>query len=297
MDTQAYINSGIIERYALGQASCYEAMELGSYAERFPEVRAALDEALIAVDGLAQAAAVAPPAALRARVLEAVAREAAAGAPSLSPGSLPGPQSMPAPPTKPITATTPSIPIPPPRPGARLRTLQFATGIAAVLALAAGLAYLNQSNQNQDLQERTAALEQEVADLTRVSGEWQSEAEQQSDQLALLRDVATRRIALMALPGAGDARVDVYWNPERKAAYFDVLSLPTAPSGKQYQLWAIVEGTPVDMGVLPLDAAADAWQAFPYVDAPQAFAITVEPQGGSAVPSLDQMVVLGNFSG
>lgn len=296
MDTQAYINSGIIERYALGQASCYEAMELGSYVERFPEVRAALDEAMQAVDGLAQAAAVAPPAALRARVLEAVAREAAAGATSPSPGSLPGPQSVPATPTKPQTAATPSIPIPPPRPAPRLRSLQFATGIAALLAIAAGLAYLNQNNQNRDLRERTAALEQQVVDLTRQSGEWQSEVEQQVDQLALLRDAATRRIALMALPGAGTARVDVYWNPERKAAYFDVLSLPAVPNGKQYQLWAIVDGAPVDMGVLPLNDDAASWQAFPFVEAPQAFAITIEPEGGSAVPSLDQMIVLGNFS-
>ena len=287
MDTQAYINSGIIERYALGQASCYEAMELGSYAERYPDVRTALDEALLAVDGLAQAAAVAPPAALRARVLAAVAREAAAGTPGLSPDTKAGKKPF----EKPDSSPQPS------RPTSRLRTLQFATGIAAVLALAAGLAYLNQSNQNRDLQERTAALEQEVSALTLQSGEWQSEAEQQLDQLALLRDVATRRIALMAVPGAGNARVDVYWNPERKAAYFDVLSLPTAPTGKQYQLWAIVAGTPVDMGVLPLEAGAASWQAFPFVDAPQAFAITIEPKGGSPVPSLDQMVVLGNFSG
>jgi len=294
VDTQAYINSGVIERYALGQATCYEAMELGSYAERYPEVRAVLDEALQAVEGLAQTAAVAPPPAMRARVLEGVAREIAAredtsqSVATATRGPSPEVRTVPQAAAASDKATS--------RPTTRLRTLQLASGIAAVLALAAGLAYLNQSQQNRGLLQRTAVLEQQVTDLNRQAGEWQSLQEQQQAQLLLLRDGSTKRIALMALPGAGSARVDVYWNPERKAAFFDVLSLPTAPEGKQYQLWAIVEGAPVDMGVLPLDALADAWQAFPFVEAPQAFAITLEREGGSPTPSLDQMVVLGNFS-
>ncbi len=268
MNTQAYIASGIIERYALGQASCNEAMELGIYAERHADVREALDEALQTVEGLAQVAAVKPRPALRERVLNAVAEEAKASKATPTPAVKASPSS------------------------GRMRSLQLASGIAALLALVAGMGFLIQNSQFRSLKEETAALEQSVRELTQQSGEWKAELDQQSEQLALIRDAATRRIALMAI--SGDSRVDVYWNPDRRSAYFDVLNLAQAPQGSQYQLWAIVDGTPVDMGLIPLEAEPASWQSFPFVETPQAFAITLEQEGGSPVPSLDQLVVIGN---
>lgn len=277
MDTQAYIASGIIERYALGQATCYEAMELGEFAERYPDVRIALAQALEAVDGLAQAASVPPPPALRDKVLHAVSLEARS---SELPSS--GKVQQKAQPAGSVS-------------GGTIRRMVFRTGLAAALVLAAGLTLIWQNRQTQEAEQRSAALEREVEGLTGQLSLWQAQNQQQLDQLALLRDGATRRIALLPLPGIDQARVDVYWNPERQQAFFDVLDLPEIPAGKQYQLWAIVDGSPVDMGLLPLDTSADAWQAFPFVPSPQAFAITVEPQGGSPVPSLDQMVVIGSI--
>ena len=88
----------------------------------------------------------------------------------------------------------------------------------------------------------------------------------------------------------------VYWNEVKRFAYLDVVALPEAPSNKQYQLWAIVNGKPTDMGVFDLTAPGGGLQSVPFVENPQAFAVTLEPKGGSPVPSLDQMYVIGNIA-
>ena len=41
----------------------------------------------------------------------------------------------------------------------------------------------------------------------------------------------------------------VYWDTKSKDVYLIVNNLPEPPSDRQYQLWAIVDGQPVDAGV------------------------------------------------
>lgn len=68
--------------------------------------------------------------------------------------------------------------------------------------------------------------------------------------------------------------------------------LPQAPEGFQYQLWAIVDGAPVDAGLLE---GLEDWQNMKDISGEAvAFAITLEPEGGSASPTMEEMVVIGN---
>ncbi len=75
----------------------------------------------------------------------------------------------------------------------------------------------------------------------------------------------------------------------------DVLRLPPPPSDKQYQLWVIVDGTPADMGVFEAILTGNTLQEIPFVENPQAFTVTLEKRGGSPTPTLEEMVVIGNF--
>ena len=95
--------------------------------------------------------------------------------------------------------------------------------------------------------------------------------------------------------GADDAIAAVVYNTEAQNSYLDVINLAEPTSDQQYQLWAIVDGTPVDMGVFDIAINTDSGLIeVPYIEDAQAFAITLEPRGGSVVPTLEQMVVLGN---
>jgi anti-sigma-K factor RskA len=62
------------------------------------------------------------------------------------------------------------------------------------------------------------------------------------------------------------------------------------PAGKQYQLWAIVDGKPVDAGMI---GDCEGLCKMKVIDHAEAFAVTLENAGGSPAPTLTAMFVLG----
>jgi anti-sigma-K factor RskA len=70
----------------------------------------------------------------------------------------------------------------------------------------------------------------------------------------------------------------------------DIDGLPPPPDDHDYQVWAIVDGTPVDLGVL--DSQLGIHRMRSIADA-TAFTVTIETLGGNPVPNLDRMVLLG----
>ena len=95
------------------------------------------------------------------------------------------------------------------------------------------------------------------------------------------------------VPGKETSLTTVFWNKNTKDVYLLANKLPQAAEGKQYQLWALVDGKPVDAGLLEDCNGVCKLKNIPKA---QAFAITLEDKGGSASPHLDQLYVIGNVS-
>jgi anti-sigma-K factor RskA len=87
----------------------------------------------------------------------------------------------------------------------------------------------------------------------------------------------------------------LHWSKEKGVAYVSVDGLPAPPPDMQYQLWAIQNGKPVDMGILP-NAMANT-PAIQKVGRPvtggEAFAVSLEKEGGSHLPTMEKIYVLG----
>ena len=108
--------------------------------------------------------------------------------------------------------------------------------------------------------------------------------------------VSSARILKISLPGVAGKENDlatVYWDTLSKDVYLRADRLPKAQAGRQYQLWAIVDGKTVDAGVLE---NCEGLCRLKSVARAQAFAITLEKAGGSPTPTLSQMVVLGKIA-
>jgi anti-sigma-K factor RskA len=110
------------------------------------------------------------------------------------------------------------------------------------------------------------------------------------DDYALVSNPKVIKVPLLGVKGKEANSATLYWDTRNKYVYLDAGHLAKAPAGRQYQLWALVDGKPVDAGVLenctgpcPLRTVQQA----------QAFAITLEKTGGSPTPTLSQMYVLG----
>ena len=101
----------------------------------------------------------------------------------------------------------------------------------------------------------------------------------------------SKKIELKGVEKHPNLLAEVFWN-ENNQVFLNPKNLPAAPTGKQYQLWAIVDGKPVDMGMYDPNNKSLV-QEMKTVSKPQAFAITLEKEGGSPTPTMEEMYVMG----
>ena len=99
------------------------------------------------------------------------------------------------------------------------------------------------------------------------------------------------KIVLAGVEKHPESNAVVYWDKTSKDVYLTANSLPKAPEGMQYQLWAIADGKPVSAGMYTDDK--DAKIALANIPSAQAFAITLEKEGGSEIPTMENMYVMG----
>ena len=71
--------------------------------------------------------------------------------------------------------------------------------------------------------------------------------------------------------------------------------MPSNDKEHQYQLWALVAGKPVDLGVFDSDTTSRDMKEMKSITLADAFAVTLEKRGGSPTPTMDEMMVIGKF--
>jgi hypothetical protein len=125
------------------------------------------------------------------------------------------------------------------------------------------------------------------------------DAEKAEELLAVIRDRNVQRIPLKGQQVAPEAFASVYWNTQENTAYIDAKELPEPPRGKVYQVWSLTMQplTPTSLGLLA-NFEADDNKVFSLENPNQseAFGITLEPEGGSETPTMDQLYVLGTVA-
>lgn len=171
----------------------------------------------------------------------------------------------------------------------------YKAGIAASILL-----LVTSSIVNVSLYKKTTQLSGQVAELNTTKSiladqmtVQQTSMQTLTTNFQFLTDPKVKAIALSGMNSLVSAKAVIHWNPETQEVYFDANALPASPQSKQYQLWAIVDGKPVDAGMINLENGV-AFQKMKLISGAQAFAVTIENTGGSPTPSLDTMCLLGN---
>ncbi|MEP7145802.1 MAG: anti-sigma factor [bacterium] len=120
--------------------------------------------------------------------------------------------------------------------------------------------------------------------------------DQASKDMEILKDRNYKIADLKGLEKSPNSNVVAFWNPENKKLYVKVVNLPVPPPDKQYQLWALNNGKPIDAGVMTeVDPSDKSLHEMKSMEDAQAFAVTLEPAGGSVNPTMDQMYVMGKL--
>lgn len=171
------------------------------------------------------------------------------------------------------------------------------SGWAATLVV--GVSLLWTINQNQELEIKVADTEIEKAFLEVQIDEAKTNLALKENLLNILRD---RNIISVPLGGQGDfanSYAKVYWNTSDNSIYLDAQGLPNAPNGKVWQVWSLTLNplTPTSLGIIA-NFNEDDNKIFNIenTNESEAFAITLEPAGGSKTPTMEQLHTLGVVS-
>ncbi|HZY35109.1 MAG TPA: anti-sigma factor [Mucilaginibacter sp.] len=272
-DIKAYIESGILELYVLGDVSPEEKLQVEAMAAKHPAIKAELDEIERSMEAYALENAVEPAEHMRDKILDSLISNLADDSTSENA---------------------------PEENGAKVVTIErhkaynfykyaFAACLALLLASVAALVstYNKLQQSNNQIASLQSANSQFAKTVNHVEGE-----------LEVYQNPFFRLLKLQGTAKSPQSEALVAWNPVSKKVWVDMhtLKVPSNDNAHQYQLWALVNGKPVDLGVF--DKTADdtshmkEMKSTAYADA---FAVTLEPHGGSKSPTMDQMVVIGKF--
>lgn len=274
MNTSEYISSGVLEAYVMGIATKSEVQEIEQLAVQYPEIKAAISEQQIALEHLATAAAVTPPPALKNNIWAAINAETN------------------------TQKETPKINIThvAAAPAKKERGWQqygMAASVALLVAVGANNIWMqkNQSKMNAEI----AAMSQKQNELIAENKIAVQKAAQAEQALAVM---TLPKLVKIKLDGVGTHTANsamLYWDGATGDVFVDMHTMPAAPEGKEYQLWAIVDGKPVDAGMYDAKDGANLVQMKTFAKA-EMFAVTIEKIGGSPAPTMEQMVVAGKTS-
>ncbi len=278
MNVQDYIQSGIIESYVLGMANEEEATELLQLSHQYPEIQQAIDSFEISLEANAFNNTVAAPAGIKENLLNLLKDDFA----------IPLVEE-----TKPLVVSlqqTSFNQAPVKSIGSRLKYIAAASTI--LLVVSTGLNYYFY-NQYQTSKNNYLALLKENISVTADNKVYQTKMIDLYNGMQIMSDPNMIKVEMPGVPGKETSLTTVFWNKNTKDVYLLANKLPQAAEGKQYQLWALVDGKPVDAGLLEDCNGVCKLKNIPKA---QAFAITLEDKGGSASPHLDQLYVIGNVS-
>ncbi|CAN5549469.1 anti-sigma factor [soil metagenome] len=258
MNIQEYISSGIIESYVLGELSAKERSEVDAMGMKHPEVKSEIE---LVETTLINFAAKTAPAHLKQSILSKIELR-----------------------------------------DARIVQLETKKSFVSVWLVAASITLFICSaiyilvlmNQLDNLKEYLALTSSEKEKYAKDYEAQSSAYTMMAEQVAILMQPENKKVMLKGMEMAPSALATVYWNQENKDVYINVHQLPMPAADKQYQLWAIVDGKPIDIGMLDLNPDLPPLHKMKTIAGAQAFAVTLEKKGGSTTPTMNAMYLMGN---
>ena len=273
MNTQEYIQSGIIESYVLGMASPAEAAELEQLCLQYPEIKQALTNFELALEANALTNAVASPPKLKDQIFTALQSEFIAEKNNTVQN------------TKAFSTPLQEVPV-----VKMNQPSRFLAAASIVLLVISGGMNIYFYSKFKETTQQYQALVLEKNTLQANNQIMQTKSLDMFNSMQMMTDPKMQKVSMPGIAGKEMNYATVFWDMKSKDVYILPNKLPQPTSGKQYQLWAIVDGKPVDAGVLNDCAGLCKMKNIP---AASMFAITLEKSGGSETPTLSEMYVAG----
>lgn len=276
MEVKDYIESGILELFVMGQTSEEESNEVLLMAEKHPEIRLELNAIEEALFKLSVAGAKEAPSHLKAEIFTKLEADSSASSHSDR-----------------TETTHENI-----NGGRELKwsSNNWLVAASVTLLFLSSIANYRLYNLWQNTEKQVIALNFEKQTLTGNLKTEEAKYLAMQSQIEVLKNPETKTVQLKGLPLMPQALATVYWNEKNADVFFNAINLPETTTDEQYQLWAIVDGKPVDAGVFETNEVRSGMVKMKKIINATAFAVTIEKKGGSITPTLEKMVLMGAAS-
>jgi anti-sigma-K factor RskA len=259
LNIEEYISSGILEAYVLGELTEQERAAVEKNLLRYPELREELRLAEDMQELLLMKTAVSPRADVKNLLFERIEANVIQVAPD-----------------------------------PKISFWKYAVAASVTLAfISSYLAY----DYHGKWKHTENSLSELIAQNQRVATDYNvvnRRLDKIENDIKIINNPAFSRVIMKGTANAPESMAYVYWNASSSEVYLSLQHMKELSTENQYQLWAIIDGKPVDAGVFD-DNLAGLVKMKDVGTGVAAFAVTIEPRGGKLTPSLETMQVLGNI--
>ncbi|MEP6596126.1 MAG: anti-sigma factor [Ginsengibacter sp.] len=266
MESKDIISSGLLELYVLGLASNEENTNVRRWITQFPEVDKEIAEIQVAMEGYALAQATQPDQSVKKKILDRIVLP--------SNDKVTSEVSF----QKNETAKVYTIP----------SYYKWAAAASIILLIGSLIINYTYYNKYQSVSANLQVAQNELNKQKEI-------AAGMSKDMQVVTDKNAMPVVLKGTPHAPDALAKIFWMQNTGEVYVDPTNLPQPAADKQYQLWAIVDGKPVDGGMISIQKGLYKIQKMKSFGKAEAFAITLEKQGGSPTPTMQEMYVIAKI--
>lgn len=249
-----FLNSGLLDKYLLGNTTADETVIVESYIARHPEIENTYNTMQHNLEVVAKANAVEAPKSILNNILDELD-----DAPVVKLNSA----------------------------NKHKKWYKFSIAASVAALLFAGTSYFYY-NHNQKLSNENQVVVDELFDLRSDIEQNNKMLDKVMRQLLKLNNPETEKYIIKGNERAKDLKTVAYINPKEKTSMIDVVSLPELPEEQCYQIWAELQGKMVNLGIL--DKADRQLRNIPYMEDALALSITIEPKGGNAIASVQNSV-------
>ncbi len=250
----------------MGLTSAAETAEVTQWAKQYPEVAAEIEAIQSGLENYAQAHAVEPGAGVKEKIFAAINTGTASPIVDIKKNAAP---------LAPVYSISPAW--------------KYAAAASVILLI--GSLILNYTYYN-----KYESANTELASTQKELQQQKDMAKGMENDMDVISHKHAMPVNLGAMPDVPDAAARIYWMQDTKVVYIDPSNLPQAPKGKQYQFWAIVDGKPVNGGIITPEVNGKKIhvQKMKSFGKAQAFAVSLE-DAGPEVPVPTKVMVAGNI--
>lgn len=260
MNIEEYISSGILEAYALGELSAAERSAVEKNLAQYPQLQKELAAIEAVQEELLMKAAIQPRASVKAAIMANI----------------------------PVAKAETKVVV------MQSSTWKWAAAASIAIALVASYLayeYHDRWRSSEDNLTKLIAQNRQMAQDYNIVN--QRIDKMQTDMHVIGNPDFSRVVMAGHEQNAPGSQAYVYWNEKTQEVYLSIQNMKELAYENQYQLWAMVDGKPVNAGVFDLNTTTGLLKMKEMKGA-SAFAVTIEPRGGRPTPTLEKLQMIGN---